>query len=529
MQRSLIAFLLMAVTAGTLCAQPPPLRIEGRRILDDRGREVLLKGISVSQSCKRPPYLPWQGEEDFDKLKKWGFNTIRLLIMWTALEPEPGKFDQAYLDKLDRYISMAADRGIYVILDMHQDMYSQKYRGNGAPAWACIDGGVPPQKPGAAPWYYGYTQEAVIRAFESFWRNAPAPDGKGVQDHFIETWCRVAARYARDTRIIGYDLFNEPFYGMDFGTILNLVVAAFVKIVPPEKYQLAVGIANPKNLRDILEYFHDNDAFYRTLDSLNGAICSFETTKLMPFYDRLISAMIRKDPRRIYFIEPHIMKGAGARSFLRRPRVPADISVCYAPHYYDPTIVWQFPYDGNIERSDIAFRTIREEADAMEVPVLLGEWGALSDRVVNASRHIADQMSLIEKHLLHNSYWQYSRSFEKHSFLDLIVRPYPQKTAGRLAAYGFDPRGKVFRLSYSNTDAKGDTIVFLPKDRHYKAGFVVRSSDPQGKWSWRWNEDESTLSIRHDPDSETHEIAITPVTQGTNDSRRPATTRSKKE
>lgn len=51
-----------------------------------------------------------------------GFNLIRLGIFWDGAEPEPGKIDYGYLEKLREIVGLAEKHGIYVILDMHQDL-----------------------------------------------------------------------------------------------------------------------------------------------------------------------------------------------------------------------------------------------------------------------------------------------------------------------------------------------------------------------------------------------------------------------
>ena len=75
-------------------------------------------------------------------LKSWGLNVVRLGTMWsgekyliygllrfgikkfTGLEPREGYYDLDYVGKLQVIISHMRDNGIYVILDMHQDVAS---------------------------------------------------------------------------------------------------------------------------------------------------------------------------------------------------------------------------------------------------------------------------------------------------------------------------------------------------------------------------------------------------------------------
>ena len=65
---------------------------------------VLLHGVNVVY--KVPPYIPDTQSfdsqksltaEDIANLKKWGFNFVRLGVMWEAVETEPGVYDWDYL------------------------------------------------------------------------------------------------------------------------------------------------------------------------------------------------------------------------------------------------------------------------------------------------------------------------------------------------------------------------------------------------------------------------------------------------
>jgi len=58
-----------------------------------------------------------------------------------------------------------------------------------------------------------FTSPAVQTALDNFWKNAPAPDGVGLQEHYARAWAMLARRYAEEPAVIGYDLMNEPFPG----------------------------------------------------------------------------------------------------------------------------------------------------------------------------------------------------------------------------------------------------------------------------------------------------------------------------
>ena len=48
--------------------------------------------------------------------------------MWSGVEPREGYYDMEYLAKLGSIVDNFRDNGIYVILDMHQDVASRHFK-----------------------------------------------------------------------------------------------------------------------------------------------------------------------------------------------------------------------------------------------------------------------------------------------------------------------------------------------------------------------------------------------------------------
>src|SRR5690606_13540216 len=104
------------------------------------GRAVLLRGVNVASAHKHPPYFGFHQAEDFLKIRQaWGMNSIRLLVSWAAIEPERGRYDTNYLRQLGLRLDWAHDAGLWVVLDMHQDLYGEGFGGNGAPRWTASE------------------------------------------------------------------------------------------------------------------------------------------------------------------------------------------------------------------------------------------------------------------------------------------------------------------------------------------------------------------------------------------------------
>ena len=74
--------------------------------------------------------------EHFQRLSSFGFNLVRLSVVWEACMHEaPGVIDQEYMNYLSKLVDVAATYGIYVIIDPHQDVWSRFTGGDGAPWW----------------------------------------------------------------------------------------------------------------------------------------------------------------------------------------------------------------------------------------------------------------------------------------------------------------------------------------------------------------------------------------------------------
>ena len=68
-----------------------------------------------------------------DDLASWGHNLVRLGVMWEGYEKAPGVYDEQYLLSIEKVINKLGERGIYTMIDIHQDGFSRMTCGEGVP------------------------------------------------------------------------------------------------------------------------------------------------------------------------------------------------------------------------------------------------------------------------------------------------------------------------------------------------------------------------------------------------------------
>ena len=150
--------------------------LNGTRFINESGREVILHGMNVLCRDAALGHFYPDFENAFPFFQRMGFNLLRFGIFWHGVEPRPGVYDETYLGRVKEIVNLAESCGIYLILDMHQDLFAQKYI-DGAPDWACLDDGLPHPE-SCTIWYNAYLEsDAIIRAADNFWANKPAEDG----------------------------------------------------------------------------------------------------------------------------------------------------------------------------------------------------------------------------------------------------------------------------------------------------------------------------------------------------------------
>jgi len=213
-------------------------------VVDAAGRQVLLRGVNVNGlgdyyqgNATYPTVLPLT-DDDFREMAQYGFNTIRLVLSWSALEPEPDRISEGYLSRIRAAVDAAKRHGLYVVLDMHQDAWG-KYIAS-PPGTVCAPGREPSIGWDGAPEWATFTDgkgtcrvtgvrelaPAVGAAFNNFY-----DDRDGIQTHLIRTWAALVRAFASEDAVAGYDLFNEPHFATGLSGTAPRLAAFYTRLV----------------------------------------------------------------------------------------------------------------------------------------------------------------------------------------------------------------------------------------------------------------------------------------------------------
>ncbi len=246
---------------------------------DPQGRKVILRGVNLGGDTKVPypnggthfptdfkdhldvsfigrPFPLAEADEHFLRLKKWGFNCLRLLTTWEAVEHKgPSLYDIEYLDYLTEIVRLAGEYGFYLFIDFHQDVWSRMSGGDGAPGWLfekigmdftkfteadaaiVMQGRYDYSKPGTRQennyptmcWSQNYRFSANAIMWTLFFGGKDfAPsfmiDGMNVQDylqsHYLNSMIEVGKRILHFDHVLGFDSLNEPGKGF-IGRAMN--------------------------------------------------------------------------------------------------------------------------------------------------------------------------------------------------------------------------------------------------------------------------------------------------------------------
>mmetsp|Transcript_2449 Transcript_2449/g.3566 ORF Transcript_2449/g.3566 Transcript_2449/m.3566 type:complete len:518 (-) Transcript_2449:1817-3370(-) len=468
MRSIIIATLLLICIYGIYASN---LKVRNDQFfVDTEGRAKIFHGLNVVY--KKKPYYPpildkfdasnSLAPEDFKNLKRWGQNVIRLYVAWQGVEPEEGKYDQTYLDKIKEIVRMAAKYDIYVLLDMHQDLISNFFCGEGVPDWVIKK--VEPEMEGLFPipltyklrrdenghplhedclknpFFKYYFTLSVGQAFQDLYENT-----KGIADSFAAFWKLVATQFKDEPNVAGYELINEPWAGNIYRHPMNLL------------------------------HFGHADKTY-----------------LMPFYKRINEAIRSVDNETIVFYEPMVSdvttvgfeSGPGGPEYNDRQAFSYHVYCQDVDNEGDPKSKWLCHL-----LDDSFFRWREEASKRIGGGVFLTEFGALSNST-SGIEELDWVIEQAEKRFHSWAYWQF-KYYEDFTTADMpgtteslytengelkedkvrsLSRPYAPSTCGapKKQSYNYDHRHYQFQFTYQPCKSQNATTdLYLSPDFHY--------------------------------------------------------------
>lgn len=470
----IVLFNLLSHEVKATSADLSKIKLKGKWFVDESDRIILLHGINAVKKefpwVPNVPHTDMTDNEQISNLKKWGFNVVRLGVMWSGLMPEKNKINETYLNEMIQIVDNLASHGIYSLIDLHQDMMSSNFASyDGVPKWVLDE---MPNSWFPFPWplpngalntslFTAYLSESCGFAFQCLYDNR-----NHFGDYFLQYWSTIAQTFANNTAVLGYDIINEPWAGDVF--------------------------ANPR-LFD---------------SSLAGS------KNLLPLYDKAYETIRKYDSKTLIFYEPVIWgilfdtKNFGA-GFDRAPGNDIRSTVLSWHHY-----CWILGTAGNPIKNgtypefyrvlcDVfqlteSFEAIRNDMlDIGGGASFLSEFGECSfkdpegiDPNYLDTTECKNVMDMSDRYFTSWTYWDSdfyndvgSVKVINDKLVNAFSRVYPKVTNGIPDNFNFNITTKEFLYKFNlNSNVDLATEIFIPS-HVYPSGFEVLLS-PHLKWSY---------------------------------------------
>ncbi|XP_004343119.1 endoglycoceramidase [Capsaspora owczarzaki ATCC 30864] len=449
---------IVAAVAVLSVAAAAPLRLHlnaNSRLADSDGRERYFHGLNVV--FKGPPYIPIIdsfdpylsfSQQDVDALTSFGLNAIRLGVMWPGVMPQDGVFNETYLDQMQRILDMAAASNMYALVEVHQDCFSEKLCGEGAPWWAVQVDPLTPAfpLPFAEPYAIDPTTglpspaDCAKLSWSDYQFSAASADayqnlynvGSHANYGFSTHWNRVVQRFKNQTNLLGYELLNEPFAG-------NLYK-------DPEL--MVPGVADRRNLQ--------------------------------PFYDNLNSVIRAQDPDCLIWFESTTWDDFVPMGFEHAPggAAFANRSVVSFHYYYPPNVS---PAEQFFSRAT--------DARHLGTGMALTEFNIDPSASTDASTKMTTTMDVADQYFSSWIGWEYKQYIPMTGYgnsiwfangtynwplIKVLARSYPHAVAGTTTSFHFAAATAVFVLEYTvDTTCTLPTDIFVAESVHYVNGYTV--------------------------------------------------------
>lgn len=441
--------------------------VDGMRFTDGDGRTRIFNGMNIDDKLLDGQRFRYDLDESFfRKFTANGLNFIRLAVTWQNLEPEMGRYNESYLASLDGIFALASEYNVYILLDVHQDLYSAyggTGAGDGAPQWAALTDGYKSKQPKFV-WAEGYVfGKWVHRAFDHFWNNDPV-EGIGLQDRYAALWQMLAARYGDSPALFGFDLMNEPFPGSDSKKMLVRLIRSALNVILFSKKVKRIRILKALIKRDIPTLLDSvgGNAIRDIMRHIDGLSAEFDLKKYSPFLNKISAAIREITENGILMMEQSYLCNGGVKQSV--PPITIDgrreEKQCFGPHGYDMTVDTPLYQYANADRVKAFFGEMRNTQLRLNCPVVVGEWGGCSDnKDVSWFPHAFSLLEFFDSLHWSQAYWDYHGDDLDSPLMGLLCRTHPIAVSGTVESYGYDRENRVFTLRFLSSG--GESLIYV--------------------------------------------------------------------
>jgi len=453
--------------------------------VDSQGRYRIFHGFNVVS--KTYPWFPPSDhfnhydsldERTIEYLHEWGMNVIRLGVMWPGLEPTTkGEMDTKYLDEIENLVTMMAKKGIYTIVDFHQDVGSRRFCGEGFPEFYVDElfadenskmckAAVFPQpmhkamKVGDSD-HYPTMEDCLANNFGTYYMSAQVgalwdqmySAGTNIQNGFLNYWKTVATRFKDSNEILGFELLNEPPAYCLGGTKMSCL--------------------------DVPKVMFSNEV---------------EEKLLAPLYKSAADVIRETGAKQTIIYAPTVPPKLNVVMFPDPPLGPDEDQEAFAYHIYcapgdgDE----KFGVDWSCKRTqDLFWRGYKHYTQTHNkgVPGILSEFGAVGGSP-GELKHIDRLLGLTDEVFHSWTYWQLKKQKDfttanpdqsmwdeagnlREAKVQTLARTYGRAIGGLPDLMKYDPETKDFELRFMATVTVAPTEIYLYEKVNYPDGYDI--------------------------------------------------------
>ena len=410
---------------------------------DKQGRVRIFHGVNAVKKS-----FPWYEasflqDDRLDDLKEWGLNVVRLGVMWAGTEPEERSYNSTYIGIIKGIVQRLGQRGIYTLLDMHQDCATSRFESyDGFPRWL-ID--KFPESPNPFPWPQEkitfweekYFTQAVSRVFQHVYNNTA-----DALDKWSAFWRYVAQQFKDEPYVLGYNVINEPWVGDYF----------------QEESLFWPGNAGRVNLAPSYE-------------QINQCIRQVDNETIF-FYEPVMYGMILHDP----VLGSGFTQVPGGDDY-RNVSAYSYHAYCWPLEFIDSGAPDQERKEAK-ELCDNEFLPGIMEAQRDNIKQtggasMLTEYGLCHTHEPGINIRCEDIMNLCDRFLQSWTDWDYAdykwynNNEQVMAKIKPYIRPYAQSVAGTPTNMTFDPKTESFTFEFDlDPSINAASEIFLPRLRY---------------------------------------------------------------